>query len=286
MDWKVTLDNTFSDCLNKRNVVGLVLFWLTGVVLVAVYAGLSRRSESEAVPLQGQVPGLERNETGALTAWREDSSCGAQPAYKIAFDNLRAENGNLGVFKTASLKVVYVENVRAVFSADGSPDGANVELSDFHALFAPRRNGASSANPLGLFSEMEGSSADWSVPVDMANTTEVRIRQLDWRVCQGDRTVFRVQCQHATLRSDTPRMVLRGHVTVTTSEAVLESNCVQMNAKDESIVVPGRYSLKCDGTMRVGLGERFSKALKPADGGPSDTEGDREWANGFQPGSF
>jgi hypothetical protein len=280
MDWNMTLDGTFSDCLRKRNLVRLLLFWLTGVVFVALRAGLAGRSESEAVPLKGRVPESERNETGALTAWRKHASSGAAPAYRIAFDNLRAENGDLGVLKTASLKVVYVENVRAVFFAD------DAELSNFHALFAPRDHGASTANPLGLFNEMEGSSADWSMPVDMANTTEVRIRQLDWRVCQGDQTVFHVRCQHATLRPDTPRMVLRGHVTVTTPEAVLESNCVEMNTKDESIFAPGRYSLKCDGTVRMGLGERFSKALKPSGGDSSETEGDQGWANGFQLGSF
>jgi hypothetical protein len=286
MDWKVTLDSTFSDCLSKRNVVGLLLFWLTGIVLVAVDARWSGRFESEAVPSQGHMPGCERSETGALIAWRRDCSSGAEPAYKVTFDNLHAENGNLGVFKTASLKVVYVENVRALFSADGSADESNVKLSDFYALFAPRPNAASSASPLGLLNDIEASNADWSVPVDMANTTEVRIRQLDWSVCQGNRTVLRVQCQHATLRSDTPRMVLRGHVRVTTPEAVLESNCVEMNAADESIVVPGRYLLKCEGTMRVGLGERFSKALKAAAGDSSDTEREQGWANGFRLGSF
>lgn len=286
MDWKVTLDSTFSDCLSRRNLLRLLLFWLTGIVWVGVYAGLSERLEGEAVSSTAVVPVLERNETGALKAWRKSSSTEAAPAYKIVFDNLRAENGSLGIFKTASLKVVYVDNLEATFFAETATDRATAQLSDFHDLFAPRRGVTSTVNPLGLFNEMERLQGDWSVPVDMAKTTEVRIRQLDWKVNRDDQTVFQVRCQHATLRSDTPRIVLRGHVTVTTPGAVLESNCIELNARDESIVAPGRYTLRRGGTTRVGLGEHFSKALEPVGADFSDTEGNRGWANGFQLGSF
>lgn len=286
MDWKVTLDSTFSDCLSRRNLLRLLLFWLTGIVLVGVYAGLSERSEGEAVSSAAVVPVLERNETGALTAWRKGVSTGAAPAYKVVFDNLRAENGSLGVFKTASLKVVHVENLEATFFADASGGRAMPQLSDFHDLFAPRRQSAPTANPLGLFNEMEQSEADWSLPVDMAKTAEVRIRQLDWKVCEDGQTVFQVRCQHATLRSDTPRIVLRGHVTITTPEAVLESNCIELNAQDESIVTPGRFALRSGGATRVGLGEHFSRALEPVGAGISNTEGNPGWANGLLLGSF
>lgn len=279
MDWRMTLDGTFSDFLSRRNVVRLLLFWLTGVVLVGFHAGVLKRSDSEAATVN-YASASGRNQTGALTAWRKDSSSACTPAYRIAFDNLRAENASLGVFKTACVKVVHVENVRVVFFADG------MASCDLGALLAPRQQGASGANPLGLFSEMEESGAEWSKPVDLANTTEVRIRRLDWRICRADRTVFHVRCQHATLRSDTSRMVLRGHVTMTTPDAVLQSNCVEIDTRDESIVAPGRYSLSCDGTVRVGQGARFSTTLEPTGGNSSEMEGDQGWANGLWLGSF
>ncbi len=279
MDWKMTLGGTFSDFLSRRNVVRLLLFWLAGVVLVGVYAGVLKRSDSEAVPVD-YATACGRNETGAVTAWRKDSSSASAPAYRIAFDNLRAENASLGVFKTACVKVVHVENVRVVFFADG------MASCDLGALLAPREQGASGANPLGLFNEPEESDTAWSKPIDLANTTEVRIRRLDLRICRADRTVFHVRCQHATLRSDTSRMVLRGHVTMTTPDAVLESNCVQIDVGDESIVAPGRYSLSCDGTVRVGQAARFNMMLEPTCGNSSEMEGDQGWANGLWLGSF
>ncbi len=64
MDWKVTLDSTFSDCVGRRNLLRLLLFWLTGIVSVGVYAGLSGRLEGEAVSSTAVIPVLERNETG------------------------------------------------------------------------------------------------------------------------------------------------------------------------------------------------------------------------------
>lgn len=279
MDWRMTLDGTFSDFLSKRNVVRLLLFWLTGVILVGIRTGVLKRSDNEVFPVD-YAPASGRNETGALTAWRKDSSSVSAASYRITFDNLRAENASLGVFKTACVKVVHVENVRVVFFADG------MRLCDLGALLAPREQGAPGANPLGLFSEMEESGAEWSKPVDLANTTDVRIRRLDWQVCRADRTVFHVRCQHATLRSDTPQIVLRGHVIITTPDAVLQSNCVEIDVGDESIVAPGRYSLRCDGTVRAGQGARFSTALKPTHGAALETEGDQGWANGLWLGSF
>jgi hypothetical protein len=263
MDWKSTLEGIFSDCWTKRKLLGLVLFWLAGILSVVGYGVLSGRLAGETASAMDDRPAFERNETGALTAWRKSPLSAAAPACKVTFDNLRAENGYLGVFKTASFKVVYVDRLQATFFPDALTDGTPVD-----------------------FCKTDGVNADWLVPVDMANATEVRIRQLDWKVCQGDRPVFHVHCRHATLRSDTSCMVLRGHVTVTTPEAVLESNCVEMDVRDESIVVPGRYSLRCDGATRTGLGERFSKSLEPTDGDLSDTEGEHGWANGLQLGSF
>jgi hypothetical protein len=285
MDWKSSLDRTFSDDRSKRKLLGLLLFWLIGILSVVGYTAWSGRLMGETDSEAEGWSTFDRNETGALTAWRRSPSHQGAPTCKIVLDNLRAENGSLGIFKTASLKVVYLDHLRATFFTEGSKGGASTLLCDFYDLFAPRRAGPD-ANPLGLFHETEGLDADWSVPVDMTNTTEVRIRRLDWKVLGDDTTLFQVRCQHATLRSDSPRIVLRGHVTVTTPSGVLESNCIAMDTRDEFIIVPGRYSLDSDGTVRTGCGQRFSRSLEPTDGHFADMEGEHGWANGFVLGSY
>ncbi len=286
MDWKSTLESIFSDGRRKRKLLGLLLFWLIGLLSFAIYGAWSGRLTGETDSRTDDWSAFERNETGALTAWRRSPSLQAAPTCKIVFDNLRAENGSLGVFKTASLKVVYIDDLRATFLAEGPNGGASAAIRDFSDLFAPRHNADPNANPLGFFHETEGMNADWSVPLDMANTTEVRIRRLDWKVLGDDTTLFQVRCQHATLRSDSPRIVLRGHVAVTTPGGVLESNCIEMDTRDESIIVPGRYSLNRDGTVRTGCGERFSRSLEPMDGHFAEMEGEHGWTNGFVLGSY
>jgi hypothetical protein len=274
MDWDATRQTAFSDCLSRRNLLRLGSFWLTGVVLVVAHTVWSGRSEIEAVSSADGLPVLECNETGALTVWLKAPSPGAGPAYRVVFDNLRVENGNLGVFKAAADKVVYVDNLQASFFSQDSSDVVSMELSGLHDLFAPRRDAPEGVQPLGLFEELQAQNADWSVPVDMANTTEVRIRRLDWQVCRGDRTVFRIRCQHAVLHSETPKMVLRGRVVVGTAGAVLESNCVEIDVPNGSITVPGRYTLRSNGTMRTGLGQHLSATLTPASGESPDKHPD------------
>ncbi len=283
MDWNATLDSTFSDCLGRRNLVRLGLFWLAGLILFAFYAVLPERLPDGAAAFKGDLSASTSGQTGALTIWQRGPSPQARPSYRVVFDNLRVENGNLGVFKTASSRIVYVDNLQATFFLQGN--GADAGLCEFHALFAPRREGRGGTGPLGLFDELQKQNADWSMPVDMSNVEEVRIRGLDWRVGRDDGTVFHVRSQHAVLRSDKSRMVLRGRVMVATPQAVLESNCIEVDVWNESIYAPGRYALRYGRATRTGLGGRFRATLRPAGGGSSDVEGDQGWANGSQFGS-
>ncbi len=284
MDWKATFDSTFSDCLSRRNLVRLGLFWLAGVILFAFYTVLSGRLRDGPAAWKADLPASTGDQTGALTVWQRGPSPEARPAYKVVFDNLRVENGNLGVFKTASSRIVYLDKLQATFFSQGN--GADAGLRDFHGLFAPRRDGHGDAGSLGLFDELQKQNTDWSMPVDMSNTEELRVRGLDWRVQRDDCTVFHVRSQHAVLRGDRSRMVLRGRVTVTMSQAVLESNCIEIDVSNESIYAPGRYALRHGGATRMGLGGRFRATLRPAGVGSWDREGDQGWANGLQPGSF
>lgn len=280
MDWKTTVDSTFSDCLSRRNLLRLGLFWLAGVILFAFYAILSGRFPNGPAALKADLPASTGDQTGALTVWQRGPSPEARPAYKVVFDNLRVENGNLGVFKTASSRIVYLDNLQATFFSQGN--GADAGLRDFHRLFAPRRDGHGDAGSLGLFDDLRKQNTDWSMSVDLSNAGEVRIRGLDWRVSRDDSTVLHIRSQHAVLRSDRSPMVLRGRVTVVTAQAVLESNCIEVDASNESIYAPGRYALRHGGTTRMGQGGRFRATLRPAGGGSSDMEGDQGWANGSQ----
>lgn len=281
MDGKAGLDIAFSDVLRRRNLLFLVLFWGASLLLVLTYGTISGRLRAHDVCPAGATPAVNMNETGAFGAWRQ---AGPEGWYKVVFGNLRAENGGVGIFRTASHKLVHIENLDVTFRPAAPDQG--VRLQDFCDLFAPRREGISGAKPLGILDEVESETADWSIPVDLANATEVRVRDLDWKVCCDDRTILRVSCKYAQLQADASQVILRGHATVTTPEATLRSNHIKMDVRDECFVVDGRYVLRRGRRTRKGSGARFDRTLRPLGVDRLDAREDETWANGLQLGSF
>ena len=286
MDWKADFDNVFSDVLRKRNLLRLMLLWLGGILLCVAYGTLcgppGRCEPYTALP----VVTLQENETGAVVAQRQAVQAESQISYRVMFDNLCAENSTAGVFKTASGKHIRIDNLQVAFDGLPSDSSDGVRLRDFYDLFSPRRHGHLEASQLGILNEFGAEAADWSVRLDLANAMEVQIRSLDWRVGDGAAPSLRVQCRHARLRGDTPYITLRGHAIVQTHGATLESNHIEMNVRDECLVVRGRYLLTRGGRREAGFGACFDRALRPVDAQLSNTGENRRWANGLPHGAF
>lgn len=287
MDGKIGLDTVFSDVLSRRNVLLLVLFWAGGLLLLASYGTVSGRLGSAAVVSPGVRPAPAANETGSFSAQSREAAGQSTASYRVVFDNLSATNRTLGLFRTASHKQVRIENLRVAFvTAPNVISAKPVRLRDFCDLFAPRTGNLGKTGPLGVFDEFGAGESNWSVGVDLSNATEVRIENLDWSVCVGEATTLRVQCRHARLEADTAHVVLRGHATVTTPEAVLESNCIEMDVQDECFVVDGRYLLTQGQRKQRGQRGRFDAALGVFRAVSLDTGENRVWADGSRHGPF
>lgn len=267
MDWKAGLDSAFSDLFGRRNVLLLAASWFGGLVILAVYGTISTNPTKPGTSLSAALPVLKKNETGAFVAWRRDSDAGYRPAYKVAFDNLRAENGRLGLFRTASHKVVHIDNLHIEFlqtaeSRNAEQEGS-IQLGDFCSLFAPPNSKNGGTGLLGVFQELQAERGQWSVSMDMTNATEVQIRHLDWEIRRDDETVFRARCMRACLHGGSRHVILRGHATVTANGTTLESNCIRLDVQNERLVVDGRYVLTRDGQRQFGAGTCFDTHLIP-----------------------
>jgi hypothetical protein len=284
MDWKAGFDNAFSDVLKKRNLLVLALFWGAGLVLIFAYGTISSRPWGSRFQPPRAVPAQTRNETGTFGVSREPGQAHDQGAYKVTFSNLRAENAAAGIFRTASHKVAHIENLDVTFQRATPGDAGR--LQEFCDLFAPRREGASKARSLGVLDELEAETADCSIPVDLANTTEVRIRDLDWKICCEGRTILSISCKYALLKSDASRVVLRGQATITTPHGQLKSNHVEMNVRDECFVVNGRYVVTRGQRRETGFAGRFDRMLRPLGVARSDFREDEKWIIGLQRASF
>jgi len=287
MDWKADLDNAFLDVLSKRNLLLLALFWGAGLFLLASYRTSWRRSDVATFPATATAPKPGQNETGAFSAWRPGVADLPHPACKVVFDNLAARDRSLGVFRTASHKVINIQNLHVAFCYAAVPAALeHVCLRDFCDLLRPRQAERGAACQLGVFDGLDADGGDWFLGVDLANATEVQINDLDWRVCREDVTVLRVQCHFASVRADGSKVVLRGRATVTTPVAVLEGNCIEMDVRDGCFVAQGRYLLTRGRQSERGNGGRFDAALSKLGVESSDTGEQRAWVDGSPYGPF
>jgi len=287
MDGKIGLNTVFLDVLSRRNVLLLALFWAGGLLLLFSYGTVSGRLRGDVAACSMVRPTPAENETGSFSAWSRQPAGQSTASYRVAFDNLSATNRTLGLFKTASHKQARIENLRVAFvTPPGVVSSQPVRLREFCDLFAPRTGDLGKAGSLGVFDELGATESDWSVGVDLSNATEVRIENLDWSVRVGEATTLRVQCRHAQLWADTPRVVLRGHATVTTPDGVLESNCIEMDVQDECFVVDGRYLLTQGQRKQRGQRGRFDAALGVFRAVSLDTRENRAWADGSRYGCF
>ena len=191
MDGKTGLNNAFSDVLCKRNLLLLILFWCISLILYVVYGTVSGRFRGGDVHAAVARPSAAENETGSFSAWRREGAGQSQASYRVVFDNLSAANGALGVFRTASHKRVQIDNLCVAFlvehPATSAEAGSNVKWRDFCDLFAPQTGSRSGERGLGVFDEFGANESDWSAGVDLSNAVEVRIKNLDWRVCTAGR---------------------------------------------------------------------------------------------------
>jgi hypothetical protein len=210
-----------------------------------------------------ELPVVGANASGAVVVSRRYAEAG-RPAYNLTCDDLRTENGRLGLFRTASHRVVHITNLCVTFSeapmGQACHDSGAVALGDFFSLFAPQRG--SGVCGLGLFHDLQGPEQGFSIAPESADTTEVRIQGLQWEIRRNGRTVFQACCRRAGLESGSFAVVLRGHAKVTADGATLESNCLTLDMQNSRIVADGPYILTRNGTRECGAGSCFDTELR------------------------
>lgn len=285
MEWKIEPDTTFSDLLTPRKLLALLVFWLAGILILVTYGTVSACLKESPDFSFVVVPSVSSNETGPISVRRGDPQTADRSAYRLRFDNLQAEPSALKSLGTACDTVVHIDNLDIAFLESASPEpsvSGRSLLADFRDLFAPSWNHQLHGAAPGLFEDLLGEADGWAVSVDLTNTAEVRVRGMDWRVCRGEETVFQAQCGSAQLSAGTRDFTLRDEVMVCTNGAVLESDCVKMDARDNRVIVEGPYRLIRGEDTRMGTGACFSTDLTlielPAPDGPEFDPAIAAWA--------
>ena len=264
MDPKLCLDNTFVDLFTRRKLTVLVLSWIACIALLLSYRVIFPDESLVTCPNPIELPLIDKNETGPFAAWRQDALIESQAECRVEFDNLRAENGRIGLFRTASSKTASIDNLRVTFrQANDREYGECVRLGDFCDLFAPRREELTKASRIGVLTRFGDSESDCTIPIDLTNTTLVQIRNMAWEIRCDGQSVMTVECRRASLQGESPYVLLQGHAVIRTPTGLLEGNCIKMNVRDNCFVVDGHYLLTRNGHRRSGVGGCFDTELRP-----------------------
>jgi hypothetical protein len=256
MDWKASVDGTFSDALTGRNVFRLALCWLAGLTALVAYGTMSAKPSVPIRSLLAEAPRHRANETGPLAAgWHE---AGEEPvACTVRFDNLTVEATGSG-----PEKAVLIEDLHLRFeqpAVRGEKTSSASYLPEFCALFS--LGGREGTPSLGLFDRVTGGQGDWSAPVDLTGAIEVRVRNLHWQVCRGDETILRVECGQARFPRD-PRDCVLDSATVNTGEAVLKSERLALDLANKRFVTRRALPLARPGQSHAGLWGAFTPDLR------------------------
>lgn len=254
------LHNLFLTLLRKPKLAFLVVWWLCAISIVVLCSTDYRFNQvrkNEAENAGALVP--RKNEIGAFAVWRWDPETNHRPVYSVTFENLCTENAHLGIFKTALHKVVKIEDLQAKFfqySTNGRFGSAQALLvTIFSSLLAPEDNRNDEMILDEILAKFKDRKRGWSFSIDLSNVSEIRIKNLDYKIFNNGVLLLGVRCKRARVSCKSPEIILRGHATITTANgSTLESNCIKWNAEKQRFTAYGGYVLNRDGMKITGKG--------------------------------
>ena len=238
----------------------LLVWWVLSLpILVFVSADNGLNMLCNEQP--GHEPRLRSlyNEIRGLRYTRRDAKENYRPIYSVYFENLRVENNDLGIFKTALHKVAKIQDLKLEFYRHTSPTTALTSASGVYPFGPDAIAGAGTSFSAQVKELLQGLTTPrgvWRIDnIHLTNISEVYVHNFDYKVfCDGD-LHFGIQSRRAIISYKWSDIILRGHVTIRTADgSTLEANNVKWNAKKQLFSVHGVYVLSRGGTVTTGKG--------------------------------
>ena len=198
------------------------------------------------------------NEIGKFSLVRRDPHADYRPILAVNFDQLQAENGQLGVFNTGLYKLVKMQNLCLKFF-EYAPAG-DLDLSDHLRSILPLPSANGPDGMTGGFSQamnqrLSWPHINWVSSIDLSNATKVEAINFHYELFADNELTCRVQCKKAQLELRSQEIQLRGHVIVTVPKVgCLESNNIKWDFPNKHFTAAGVYVLKRGGQHRSGKG--------------------------------
>jgi hypothetical protein len=208
--------------------------------------------------LKGAKFEVPKNQTGSISVCRFDSKHNHRPAYSVCLSNLIAENGTLGIFKTALHKTVRIRDLeirlhRYPFSKTGRNPNKQVPSST-----VPVEGTVEDLKKLIKESSetLRNPEDQWRInSVDLSNASEVQINGFGYKIFSEGNLCLSITSKRAIASHKHSYIELRGHVEITTGQGnTLESNFVKWDVDKHHFVVKGSYVLNREGLQEMGKG--------------------------------
>jgi hypothetical protein len=196
-----------------------------------------------------------------------------RPVYSVQFADLRTENNDFGIFKTALHKVVKIQDLQLAFhrytcgrmasvQTDSSSKSSNVASTGSGDIYSANLTEIYPASGKGtpnvrtivetarrLLQPKKG----WRFDIDFSNASEILVNGFQYKIFSDENRSLSVQSKRLMVSSDQPGVILRGHVTIKAADgSTLESNYVQWDVVNEYFTAKGSYVLNRDGAKKIG----------------------------------
>jgi len=236
-----------------------VSWMLSFLILIVVF------SESDLNLLYDEAASHEpelrplKNEVRGLSYIRWDTQENYRPLYSVYFENLRVENNNLGVFKTALHKVVKIRGLELALYRHTSPAATSASTPDVYSVYGDLSTGTGAsilARIKELLPTLTAPRRGWRIGnIHVGNVSEVCVDDFDYRVLGDDDVYFGVQSSRAMVSYRWSDILLRGRVKIRIADgSTLESNYIKWDVKKRHFSVKGVYVLNRGGTVTTGKG--------------------------------
>jgi hypothetical protein len=230
-----------------------------------------------------------KNEIRGLSYTRKENN---RPVYSVQFGNLRTENNDFGIFKTALHKVIKVQDLELAFyrytptqvvstsTCDNSKPSGAIYASSGSVYPATLKTTANVCTIIETVQRLMRPPNGWRLAVDFSNASEILVKDFEYKMFCDGHLSFSVRSRRLIVSSDQPEVILRGHVTIKAANgSTLESNYVTWDVTDQYFTAKGGYVLNRDGARTMGRNMRVDDKLNVV-GEQTDLLGVRSNENG------
>jgi hypothetical protein len=224
--------------------IKLLLVFLSWVVLLPTLAIIAAKNNGLNITCHeknlADIVEPLKNGTGSMRYVQYDTT-NTKPIYSFAFDQLIAENNNLGVFKTGLLKKVKISGLELKFYKYTVKD---IKADRTKGKIDSQFDGIDPKNIEAAIGKLIEAKDDKYFDIDLSHTAEVQVQGLDYSDYIDGKKVLAVQCRKVLLQGKLSDISLRGHVVIRAEGGCLESNNVTWDIKNNRFMVSGGYLIR------------------------------------------